>query len=72
VQPDVTKHAPSLPGEAYALAAKAKDTAPPVVYVTEWLVLSGALLACGSVLWSLMVRRRLHRQVHATRIRTQR
>jgi uncharacterized membrane protein len=58
--------------EADDLAVKAKDTALLWVYVTEWLVVSGALLACGSVLWSLMVRRRLYRQVHATRIRTQR
>lgn len=69
---DETRHALSLLGEADSLAVKAKDTALFWVYVTEWLVVSGALLACGSVLWSLMVRRRLYRQVDATRIRTQR
>jgi hypothetical protein len=62
------EHALSLLSEADDLAVKAKHTALFWVYVTEWLVVTATLLVCGSVLWGLMVRRRLYKQVHVTRI----
>jgi hypothetical protein len=62
------EHILSLLGEADALAVKAKQTALYWLYVIEWLVVTATLLACGSILWSLMVRRKLYRQVHSTRI----
>lgn len=62
------EHALSILREADALAVKAKQTALFWVYVTEWLVITATLLVCGSILWSLMVRRKLYKQVHATRI----
>jgi hypothetical protein len=54
--------------EADVLAVRAKQTALFWVYVTEWLVVTATLLVCSSILWGLMVRRRLYRQVSATRI----
>ncbi len=37
------------------------------VYLIEWLAVTATLLVCGSVLWTLMVRRRLYREVAVTR-----
>jgi len=54
--------------EAQKLAMKAKDRALAWVYAIEWLAVTGTTLACGFVLWSLMVRRRLYREVGATRL----
>jgi uncharacterized membrane protein len=62
------EHALTLLGEADDLAIKAKHKALFWVYVTEWLVVTATLLVFGSVLWGLMVRRKLYKQVHATRI----
>jgi len=45
-----------------------KDRALLWVYLTEWVAISGTFLACGFVLWSLMVRRRLYREVTTTRL----
>ena len=42
------------------------------IYFVEWLAVSGTLLICVMVLWSLMVRRRLYRQVEVTRTRSPR
>ncbi len=47
-----------------------KDRALFWVYLTEWTVTTGAALLAGSVLWSLMVRRRLYREVGTTRTGT--
>ena len=38
------------------------------VYVIEWLVVSGTSLAAGFILWSVMVRRRLYREIGVTRL----
>jgi len=38
------------------------------VYVTEWLSISGTSMACGFVLWTVMVRRRYYREVQSTRL----
>jgi uncharacterized membrane protein len=58
----------SLLKEADNLALKAKQAALFWVYVIEWFVVTATFLVCGSVLWALMVRRRLYREVSATRI----
>jgi uncharacterized membrane protein len=39
------------------------------VYLIEWMVLTGASIVAGSILWTLMVRRRLYREVGITRAR---
>jgi len=48
-------------------AVKVKNRALLWVYTIEWLVVTGTLMICGFVLWSLMVRRRLYREVEVTR-----
>ena len=48
---------------------KLKERAFFWIYLVEWLAVTGTLLFCGMVLWSLMVRRRLYRQVEITRAR---
>jgi hypothetical protein len=49
------------------LAFRLKDEAMFYAYVIQWLVTSGTLLLSGSVLYSLMVRRRLYRDIESTR-----
>jgi len=39
------------------------------IYVIEWFVVTGTLFASGFVLWSLMIKRRLYREVSMTRSR---
>ena len=53
---------------AYDLALEAKDAALFWVFVTEWLVVTASGLICGAVVWTLMVRRRLYREVTVTRL----
>ncbi len=53
--------------EAEEEAVKLKNRTLLWVYVIEWLAVTGTSLACGFVLWSLMVRRRLYREVGATK-----
>lgn len=48
-------------------AVEAKDRALLWVYLIEWLSVMGTSLITGVVLWALMVRRRLYREVGATR-----
>lgn len=48
-------------------AMKLKQRALMWVYVIEWLTVTSTALFCGLVLWSLMIRRRLYRQVGYTR-----
>jgi methylase of polypeptide subunit release factors len=55
--------------EAYDLALKAKRMALFWTYVTEWLVVTATGLICGVGVWTLMIRRRLYREVYATRAR---
>jgi uncharacterized membrane protein len=55
--------------EADELALKAKQTALFWVYAIEWLAVTATLLLCGVVLWTLMVRRKLYREVSATRMK---
>lgn len=62
--------------EAYDLAADIerrsvllKDRALTWVYLIEWLVVTGTFLACGFMLWTLMIRRRIYREVATTRLK---
>ncbi len=48
-------------------AIRAKDRALLWVHVVEWLTVAGTSTIVGVVLWSLMIRRRLYREVRTTR-----
>ena len=48
---------------------KLKDRSLVWIYLVEWLVTTGVLLISGVVIWSLMVRRTLYREVKVTRLR---
>jgi len=48
-------------------AIRIKDQALLWIYIIEWAAVTGASLIAGVVLWALMVRRRLYREVGATR-----
>jgi hypothetical protein len=55
--------------EATRKALELKDTALFWVYLTEWSAVSGTAILCGSVLYALMVRRKVYREVATTRSR---
>jgi len=38
------------------------------VYIIEWTVVTGTSMVCGVLLWSLMIRRRLYREVQTTKL----
>ncbi len=48
-------------------AMERKDRAMLWVYLVQWFTVSGTSMFAGFLLWSLMVRRRLYRQVKVTR-----
>jgi uncharacterized membrane protein len=47
-----------------------RDQALLWVYLTEWLVVAGTGMICGFVLWTVMIRRKLYREVGETRFLT--
>jgi len=49
-------------------AMRLKDRALLWVYVTEWLAISGVSLLAGFAIWTLMVQRRLYREVSVTHL----
>jgi uncharacterized membrane protein len=53
--------------EARGMALRLKETALFWVYVTEWSAVSGTSILCGSLLYALMIRRRMYREVGTTR-----
>lgn len=53
--------------DAYDLALEARDAALFWIFLTEWLVVTATGLICGAVVWTLMVRRKLYREVKVTR-----
>ncbi len=55
-------------GELEEEAMDLKDRALVWVYAIEWLAVTGASLLAGFVLWSLMIRRRLYREVAVTKL----
>ncbi len=48
-------------------AIKLKDRALFWIYVVEWLAVMGTMMLCGTVVWTLMVRRRFYREIGTTR-----
>jgi len=48
-------------------AMKRKERAMVWVFVVQWLVVGSTAMICGFLLWTLMVRRRLYREVETTR-----
>jgi len=55
--------------EIEQLSVRIKNQALLWVYVVEWLSVTGVSLLAGVVVWSLMVRRRLYREVRVTRLK---
>jgi uncharacterized membrane protein len=55
-------------GEIEADAVRLKERALVWVYVIEWMSISGTSMLSGFVLWSVMVKRRLWREVGTTRL----
>jgi hypothetical protein len=51
-------------------ATKAKDEALFWIYLTEWFALTGTFLISSYILWSLMVKRKLYRDVAVSRLET--
>ncbi len=49
-------------------ALRLKDRALFWIYLVEWLVVTGVSLLAGAALWTLMIRKRLYREVAVTRI----
>jgi hypothetical protein len=54
--------------EAMEAAIRVKDRSFFWIYLVEWLVLTSTSLAMGGLIWSLMVKRRLYREVLTTRL----
>jgi hypothetical protein len=52
-----------------ALAVELKERALLWIYIIEWLTILATGMIFGSLLWALMVRRRLYREVGATTFR---
>jgi hypothetical protein len=64
------KAAGKMMDEIEAEAMKLKQRALMWVYIIEWLTVTSTALFCGIMLWSLMIRRRLYREVGYTRSST--
>lgn len=54
--------------EASEISLKQKRRALLWIYTIEWTAVSGTLMVCGVVVYTLMVRRRYYRQVKTTRL----
>ena len=57
-------------GEIEEDAIQLKNRALFYVYIIEWLAVSGTAMVAGFLLWSIMVRRRLWKEVHTTKLIT--
>ncbi len=57
---------PEIEGEL----EKLRNQAMTWIHIFEWITVTLTYLICGSVLWTLMVRRKLHRSVKATRFQS--
>jgi len=53
---------------AEAVAQRVKERALLWIYIIEWLITTSALFISGFILWTLMVRRRLYREVKVTKL----
>lgn len=49
-------------------AIRVKNAALAWIYILEWLTVTATMMVAGSLLWTLMVRRRLYREADSTRI----
>ena len=58
-----------LMNRAEEVAERVKNDALLWVYVSEWLALTATSLVCGVLVWALMIRRRLYREVGMTSFR---
>jgi len=61
-----TNQALSLLDKAEAVSERVKRDALVWIYLVEWLTVTGTFLICGIAIWSLMVRRRMYREVSTT------
>ncbi|MBU7004865.1 MAG: hypothetical protein HXS50_04810, partial [Theionarchaea archaeon] len=66
---DIMDEAIGMINEAMDEARRAKDTALLWIYISEWMVTSAVALISGTILWWLMVRRELYREVATTQLR---
>jgi len=57
----------SLMDQAELVAEKSKKEALLWIYLSEWLAVASTCLLCALVIWALMIRRRLYREVATTR-----
>jgi uncharacterized membrane protein YgdD (TMEM256/DUF423 family) len=48
-------------------AVELKNQALIWVYAVEWLAVTGTALFCGFILWTIMVQRRLYKEVRVTK-----
>jgi len=55
--------------EAMGEAIRARDQAAFWIFLTEWAVVSGTSMLAGVLVWVLMVRRMLYREVKQTRLK---
>jgi hypothetical protein len=55
-------------GQLELEAIELKDRALLWVYIIEWLSVTGTAMVAGVLLWTIMVRRRLYREVGTTRM----
>ncbi len=55
--------------ETMVEALEVRDAAAFWIFMTEWAAVTGTSLLAGSLVWLLMVRRRLYREVAITRLR---
>jgi hypothetical protein len=51
-------------------AIRVRDEVAFWIFLTEWAVVLGTSMVAGVILWTLMVRRRLYREVEITRLRS--
>lgn len=56
-----------LMDQAELVAERSKNEALFWIYLSEWLVVTSTCLLAGFVVWALMIRRRLYREVTTTR-----
>ncbi len=54
--------------DAMRAALKARDAAAFWIFATEWCAVAGTSMLAASVLWLLMIKRRLYREVALTRL----
>ncbi len=58
----------ALMAEIEGKSLKLKDRALLLIYVIEWAAVSGTTMICGLAIYTLMVRRRMYKEVSVTRL----